>query len=49
MGVDLKDYLLASPMNRPEFMRIHQKYFPDEMSKQYNVDAISDADGYIYI
>ena len=30
-------------------MCIRQKYFPGDISKKYNIDAISYADGYVYI
>jgi hypothetical protein len=46
---DLKDHFLASPMQDPEFMRIHYKYFPEAICKQYNLDQFVAPDGYIYI
>ena len=49
VGVNLKEYFSDSPINSPEFMYIRRKCFPGDISKQYNIDAISDADGYLYI
>ena len=49
LSSDLKDFFLASPMAAPEYMRIHYRYFPDEIKKQYQLDKIVDHDGYIYI
>ena len=37
MSADLKDHFLASPMNRPEYMKIPYKYFPDDIIQKYNL------------
>ena len=48
LSCDLKDFFLASPMESPEYMKIPYKYFPADIRKRYNLDAILHADGYIY-
>ena len=48
MSADLKDHFLASPMNRPEYMKIPYKYFPDDIIKKYNLQN-KVSNGYIYI
>ena len=49
MCADLKDYFLATFMASPEFMKIHYKYFPEDIRNKYNLDNKVSADGYIYI
>ena len=49
MGADLKDFFLASPMEDPEYMRIHSKYFPPDVRKQYNIDSLIASDKYVYV
>ena len=48
MSADLKDHFLASPMNRPEYMKIPYKYFPDDIIQKYNLQN-KVSNGYIYI
>ena len=49
MCVDLKDYFLATFMANPEFMKIHYKYFPEDIRIKYELDSKLSSDGYIYI
>ena len=35
-------------MERPEYMRIHGKYFLPDMRAKYNIDELIDVDGYVY-
>ena len=37
MPVDLKDSPLKNPMQRPEFMKIHRKNFPQEIIDAYDL------------
>ncbi len=48
MSLDLKDFFLATPMQRPEYMRVPYKYFPSDIRKKYNLDLLVH-DGYIYV
>ena len=49
MSADLKDFFLATTMKEPEYMRIHYKYFPQEIKDQYNLANKVTEDGYIYV
>jgi hypothetical protein len=49
MCADLKDHFLAAPMKDPEYMRIKYKYFSATIRKKYNLHAIVNEDGYVYI
>ena len=46
---DLKDHFLATPMEEDEYMKIHSKYFFDDIRKQYNIDSLVHTDGYVYV
>ena len=48
MTIDIKDFFLKSFMNKPEYMRIHKKYFLPDIRKQYNIDNIIGNDDYVY-
>ena len=37
MSLDLKDYFLATPMDKPKYMKVPFKYFPDDIRKKYNL------------
>jgi hypothetical protein len=49
MCADLKDHFLDTLMKEPEYMRIKYKYFSAALRKQYDLDAIVNEDGYVYI
>lgn len=49
MGLDLKDFFLATPMARPEYMRVHYKHFPDDIKERYNIDSLVAKDDYVYV
>ena len=46
---DLKDHFLASPMERPEYMRIHISRFPPDIIRRYKLMEIVAEDGYVYV
>jgi len=50
LGIDIKDLFLLTllPEGEREYMRIHSKYFNDEMRKLYNIDSIIAEDGFVY-
>ena len=37
MSIDIKDFYLGTPMERPEFMRIPVRMIPDKIMKKYNL------------
>ena len=49
LSADLKDHFLASPMEENEYMRIHARYFLDDIRLQYDIENLIDADGYVYV
>ena len=46
--IDLKDHFLQSDLPEAEYMRIHGKYFFDDIRTKYNIDQIIADDGYVY-
>ena len=49
MAMDIKDFFLATPMKRAEYMRVKYKYFPQDIIKRYNLDKLKTSDDYVYI
>ena len=48
MTLDIKDFFLQTQMARPEFMKIHSKYFLTDITNKYNINSIVHTDGYVY-
>jgi hypothetical protein len=49
MSCDLKDHFLASPMERPEYMKIPIRNIPDDIIEMYKLNEKVAKDGYVYI
>ena len=49
MSLDLKDFFLATPMLRPEYMKVPIKYFPQDIIEKYSLDKKVDANGFVYV
>ena len=49
MSIDIKDFYLNTPMDRPEFLKMNIKNFPDDVIKHYNLLDKVDAEGNLYI
>ena len=47
--MDLKDTFLHTVMEKPEYMKVHYKYFPDDIRKRYNLDELVHSNDYVYI
>ena len=47
--IDLKDFYLNTPMERPEFMRMKLSDLPAEFVKAYNLTKLVDHNGNVYI
>ena len=48
LTLDLKDFYLNTPMERPEYIRIKLSDIPDDVIDRYKLREIVDADGYVY-
>ena len=48
ISLDIKDHFLQSILVDPEYLRIHNKYFLEDIRKKYNINAIVAPDGYVY-
>ena len=48
MTLDIKDFYLNTPMDRPEYMRIPIDVIPEEIIEQYNLRSI-ESNGYVYV
>jgi hypothetical protein len=46
---DLKDHFLASPMERPEYMKIPISNIPDDIIEKYNLKSKVSIDGFVFI
>ena len=49
MSCDLKDFFLATPMQKAEYMRIPWKYIPNNIRAQYNLHDKKTKDGHVYV
>ncbi len=49
MTIDIKDFYLNTPMDRPEFMRLKMADIPKEFIELYNLRQLATPDGYIYV
>jgi hypothetical protein len=47
--LDVKNYYLNTPLERPEYMRILLSLIPQEIILEYNLSDIVHRDGYVYI
>eukprot|EP00804_Cyclotella_cryptica_P007378 CCRYP_002595-RA/>CCRYP_002595-RA protein AED:0.45 eAED:0.45 QI:0/-1/0/1/-1/1/1/0/113 len=45
MSLDISNFYLMAPMDRPEFVRMHLSDFPDDVIYEYNLKDIATADG----
>ena len=49
MSMDSKDYLLNTPMDTPEYMKVHYKHIPTDIKSRYNLNLKVTTDNYQYI
>ena len=49
MTIDLSNFYLMTPLNQPEYIRIHIRDIPDEIIAEYKLKEIVDAHGAVYI
>ena len=48
MTIDIKDFYLMTPMDRPEYFRMSLELFPDDIIDEYMLRDIIDAKGFIH-
>ena len=48
-GLDLKDFYLNTPMDRPKFLRMKLDNFPDDVIELYNLTDKVDAKGFVIL
>ena len=49
MTADINDFFLASPMKKPEFMKVHIRHIPQDIIQRYDISSKVTVDGYVYI
>ena len=49
MTADIKDYFLATPMDKPEYMKVKLKHIPEDIRLKYNLYDKVTADDYIFL
>ena len=49
LSCNLKDFFLEKSITRPEYIRIHSKYFSPESREFYNIDDIIAKNGCVYM
>jgi hypothetical protein len=48
MGMDIKNFYLNTPMDHPEYMRIHLRHIPDEIIEEYGLLELAH-EGFVYV
>jgi hypothetical protein len=46
--MDIKDFYLRTPMERPEYMQLKITDIPDEIIEEYKLKSSVTPDGYVY-
>ena len=46
--MDIKDFFLQTIIKTPEYMRIHSRYFTQQIKQKYNIDNKVAEDNYVY-
>ena len=49
MSADIKDYFLATPMAKAEYMNVQYRHIPEDIRIWYNLQDKVTKDNYIYI
>jgi hypothetical protein len=49
MTIDIKDFYLCTPMERPEFMRLKLADMPEDVITHYKLRVLQTPDGYVYV
>ena len=49
MTIDIKDFYLNTPLERPEYLRMKLSYFPEDVIEHYQLKDKVDAKGFVYV
>ena len=49
MCIDIKDFYLSTPMDRPEYLRMKLVHFPQDVIDHYNLNNLVDEKGFVYV
>ena len=49
MTIDIKDFYLNTPLERPEYLRMKLSYFPDDVVQHYKLQEKVDSKGFVFV
>ena len=49
LSLDLKDFYLNTPLDRPEYLRLRLANFPEDVIQHYNLREKADKKGYVFV
>ena len=49
MTIDIKDFYLNTPLERPEYLKMKLSYFPEDVIEHYQLKDKVDAKGFVYV
>ena len=49
MTIDIKNFYLNTPLERPEYLRMKLSYFPEDVIEHYQLKDKVDAKGFLYV
>ena len=49
MTIDISNFYLNTPLDRPEYIKMKLSNFPEEIAEQYNLKEKETDDGYVYV
>jgi hypothetical protein len=48
MCIYVKNFYLGTPLDRPEYLRFHLDFIPEEIKIAYNLYELADENGYVH-
>ena len=49
MTIDIKDFYLNTPLERPEYLRMKLSYFPEDAVEHYQLKDKVDSKGFVFV
>ena len=49
MAIDIKDFYLNTPLDRPELLRMKLSYFPEDIIEHYQLKDKADKKGFLFV